>query len=185
MVYPIYLYGNPVLRKEAEEIPADYENLPQLLDDMFETLHKCGNGIGLAAPQVGLSLKLFVIDLSVIEDDEHPEWADWKKVFINAEILETKGNDVTMEEGCLSLPGISGRVTRKDTVVIRYQDENLVEHTEEIPGYPARVVQHEYDHTLGHMFIDRMSPLSRQLIKSKLAKIEKGKMTCGYKVKKA
>ena len=185
MVYPIYLYGNAVLRKEGELISADYPNLQQLIDDMFETLHKSGNGIGLAAPQIGLSLKLFVIDLSIIEDEEHPEFADFKKVFINAEILETKGDDVTMEEGCLSLPGIGGSVKRKDTVVIKYQDENLIEHTDTITGYPARVVQHEYDHTLGHMFIDHLSPLKRQLIKSKLANIQKGKVFCDYKTKKA
>lgn len=184
MLYPIYLYGNTVLRKQAEEIPADYPNLEQLVEDMFETLHKSGNGIGLAAPQIGLSLKMFVIDLSIIEDDEHPEWKDFKKTFINAEILETSGKDVTMEEGCLSLPGIGGNVTRKDTVKIKYQDENFKEHIETITGYPARVIQHEYDHTLGHIFIDHLSALSRQLVKPKLAKIERGNVRVGYKVKK-
>ncbi len=185
MLQPIYLYGNAVLRKVAEDMPSDYEGKQQLVDDLFETLYKSGNGIGLAAPQIGVSLRAFVIDLSPIDDDEHPEWKDFKKVFLNAHIIETSGKDVTMEEGCLSLPGMDGKVTRKDTVRIAYEDENGVKHEDVFTGYPARVIQHEYDHLDGHLYIDRMSPLGRQLVKGKLGKIEKGKVSCGYKVKKA
>ena len=185
MLYPIYLYGNSVLRKVAQPIPVDYPDLKQLVDDMFETLHKCGNGIGLAAPQIGLSLRMFVIDLSIIADEEHPEFADFKKTFINARIVETAGDEVTMEEGCLSLPGIGGNVTRPNEIHITYLDENLKEHDEWIRDYPARVVQHEYDHIEGHVFTDRLSLMARQMVKPKLAKIEKGKVSCGYKVRKA
>ncbi len=184
MLYPIYLYGNPVLREVAKDIPADYEGKEQLVADMFETLHKSGNGIGLAAPQIGLPIRMFVIDLSIIDDDEHPEWKDFKKVFINAHIVETSGEDVTMTEGCLSLPGMEGKVTRKNVVKIAYEDEKGEKHTDTFSDYPARVIQHEYDHLDGHLYIDRMSLLGRQMAKGKISKIEKGKVHVGYKIHK-
>lgn len=183
MVYPIYLYGNPVLRKVAEPIDKDYPNLKEFVSSMFDTLYKAEDGIGLAAPQVGMSVKLFVIDLSLIEDE--PAYKDWKKVFINAEIVERFGDNVTMDEGCLSIPGMTETVTRKDSIRIKYVDENFVEHDETYSGYQARVIQHEYDHTEGHLYIDHISPIRRQLIKSKLNSIAKGKVSCRYKYKSA
>lgn len=185
MLYPIYLYGNAVLRKVSENIPQDYRDLQQFISDMYETLHKSGNGIGLAAPQVGKDIRLFVIDLSIIEDDEHPEYKTFKKTFINAEITERFGNEVTMEEGCLSLPGINESVKRSNSIRIKYVDENFKEHEEVFSDYEARVIQHEYDHIEGHVFTDHLSPIRKQLVKGKLMNIVKGKVRCGYKVKKA
>lgn len=181
MIYPIYLYGNPVLRKIAQPITPDYPNLQQLVVDMYETMYK-SEGIGLAAPQIGLSIKLFVIDLAPFAEDM-PELKDFKKTFINAEIVERTGDSVTQEEGCLSVPGIHESVTRKDQIRIKYVDENFVEHDEVYSGYVARVIQHEYDHTEGHIYLDHVSPIRRQLIKSKLNSIIKGKINCRYKVK--
>ncbi len=184
MVYPIYIYGHPVLRKVAQEISQDFEDLDQVIANMWETMYKSEDGIGLAAPQVGKSLRLFVIDLTVLADED-PSFADFKKVFINARITERSGDDVSRDEGCLSIPGISERVTRKDKIKIKYFDENFIEHEEEYSGFPARVIQHEYDHTEGHMFIDHISPIRRQLIKNKLVAMAKGKVNCRYKFKTA
>lgn len=184
MVYPIYIYGHPVLRKVATEITKDYKDLDQFINSMFETMYKSQDGIGLAAPQVGVSIRLFVIDLSMLADDNR-SYDGFKKVFINAQITERFGDDISLEEGCLSIPGISERVTRKDSIKIKYVDENFVEHEEVYSGYPARVIQHEYDHTEGHMFIDHISPIRRQLIKSKLTAMAKGKINCRYKCKTA
>lgn len=182
MIYPIHLYGHPVLRKMAEPITKDYPNLEQFIADMFETMYKSQDGIGLAAPQVGVSIRLFVIDLSMLSEDE-PSFKDMKRVFINAVILERTGEDVTREEGCLSIPGINENVTRKDSIRINYVDENFVEHDEIYEGFMARVIQHEYDHIEGKLFTDQISLLRRQLIKSKLINIAKGKVSCKYKVK--
>ncbi|MDR3704422.1 MAG: peptide deformylase [Paludibacteraceae bacterium] len=184
MVYPIYLYGNPVLRKQAQPIDKDYPELKQFISDMFDTLYKAEDGIGLAAPQVGKSIRLFVIDLSLLAEDK-PEYKGWKKVFINAEITERFGDNVSMDEGCLSIPGLTETVSRKKSIIIKYVDENFEEHEETYSGYPARVIQHEYDHIDGHVYIDHISPIRRQLIKSKLNNIAKGKVSCHYKVKSA
>jgi peptide deformylase len=181
MVYPIFLYGNSVLRKEAEDISLDYPNLKTLIEDMYETMHK-SEGIGLAAPQIGLPIRLAVIDLSPLSDDM-PEYKDYKHAFINPHILETEGEELSLEEGCLSLPGISESVKRKNRIHVTYFDENLQKHDEWVEGYLARVMQHEFDHLDGHVFIDRISPIRRQLIKSKLTAILKGKVKCSYKTK--
>lgn len=181
MILPMYLYGQPVLRKVAAPIEKDYPELKTLTQNMFETMYRA-DGIGLAAPQIGLSIRVIVIDVTVLAD-EYPELADSKKVLINPEILEISGKDVSMEEGCLSLPGIHENVTRKDTIHIHYFDENWTEHDEVVTGYLARVMQHEYDHLEGHVFTDKISPLRRQLIKNKLSNLLKGKVNCSYKTK--
>lgn len=181
MIYPIYTYGQPVLRKVAEPIDASYLDLSNVIANMFETLYH-SDGIGLAAPQVGLSIRLIVIDLAPVSETK-AELRGFKKVLINAEILERSGEETKDEEGCLSLPGIHETVPRKDKIVIRYCDENFVEYTETYEGYAARVIQHEYDHIDGHMFIDHISPIRRQLIKGKLLAITKGTVRCSYKIK--
>lgn len=184
MVYPIHLYGLPVLRKVALDIDKEYKELDQFIANMYETMYKSEDGIGLAAPQVGVSIRLFVIDLSMLAEDD-ASFKDFKKTFINAEITEFFGKDVSREEGCLSIPGINENVTRKESIRIKYVDENFVEHEEEYSGFAARVIQHEYDHLEGHVFIDHISPIRRQLIKSKLTSIAKGKVGCKYKHKTA
>lgn len=181
MIYPIVVYGNAVLRKVAEPITPDYPELSTLLEDMFKTLKK-SEGVGLAAPQIGLPIQLFIVDLSVMADDE-PSYANFKKVFINPEILEFSEDTETAEEGCLSIPGVSEKVKRSLSVTIHYLDENWQEHTETYTGFPARAIQHEYDHLQGKVFIDRISPIRRQLIGSKLTAISKGKISCRYKYK--
>ncbi len=181
MIYPIVIYGNPVLRKKAEPILADYPALPTLIDDMFKTLTKSG-GVGLAAPQIGLSIKLFILDLSVMADDD-PQYADFKKVFINPEIIEFSSETEIAEEGCLSVPGLSERVKRSLSVTIKYCDENWQEHTETYTGFTARAIQHEYDHLLGKIYVDHISPIRKQLIGSKLTAMSKGKVSCHYKYK--
>ena len=181
MIYPIVVYGNAVLRKVAEPITPDYPELPTLLEDMFKTLKK-SEGVGLAAPQIGLPIQLFIVDLSILADDE-PSYANFKKVFINPEILEFSEDTDTAEEGCLSIPGVSEKVKRSLSVTIHYFDENWQEHTETYTGFPARAIQHEYDHLQGKVFIDRISPIRRQLIGSKLTAISKGKISCRYKYK--
>ncbi|MBO5974788.1 MAG: peptide deformylase [Paludibacteraceae bacterium] len=181
MVYPIFLYGNPVLRKEAEDISMDYPDLQKLIADMYETMAK-SEGIGLAAPQIGLPIRLAVIDLSPLSDDM-PEYKGYKHAFINPHILETDGEELSHEEGCLSLPGISESVKRRNRIHVTYFDENLQKHDEWVEGYLARVMQHEFDHLDGHVFIDRITPIRRQLIKSKLTAILKGKVKCSYKTK--
>lgn len=180
MILPVYLYGQNVLRKATENITPEYPELKQLIADMFETMD-ADDGVGLAAPQIGLSIRLFVIDLSPLADEEHPEFKDYKKVFINPEILEFSKETCTMEEGCLSIPDIHENVSRSTSIQIRYQDENFVEHTELFTDYVARVIQHEYDHLEGTVFTDRISPIRKQLIKSKLVGIVKGKIRPYYK----
>jgi peptide deformylase len=181
MILPVMAYGEPVLKKKATEINADYENLKQLIADMWETMYHA-NGVGLAAPQIGKSIRLFVVDASPFnEDEEHLK--DFKKVFINAQMLEEKGEEWAFSEGCLSIPGIRGDVMRKGIITIRYMDENFVEHTESFGGIAARIIQHEYDHTEGILFIERISPIKRTLIKGKLADIQKGKVDVDYKMR--
>lgn len=184
MTLPIYIYGQPVLRKVAQDIPTDYPNLKELIQDMFET-NTASDGVGLAAPQIGKAIRVVVIDLDVLSDD-FPEYKDFKHAYINAHIIEYDDSETeTMEEGCLSLPAIHERVTRAKRIHVQYLDENLQPHDEWVDGYLARVMQHEFDHLEGKMFIDRISPLRRQLIKSKLRALTMGRFRCGYKTKVA
>ncbi len=181
MILPMYLYGQSVLRKVAEPIEKDYPELQMLIDNMFETMYK-SDGVGLAAPQIGLGIRVVVIDASPMAEEE-PSLANSKMALINPHIESFEGENVSMEEGCLSLPGIHESVTRKNTIHITYMDENFVAHDEVISGYLARVIQHEYDHLEGHVFTDRISPIRRQLITNKLQNIAKGKVNCNYKTK--
>lgn len=181
MILPIYTYGNPILRKIAEPIEADYPNLKELIQNMFDTM-KHAEGVGLAAPQIGLPIRLLVIDLEPFEESDE-ELSKFKICMINPEIVEESEETETYDEGCLSIPGINETVLRPKTIVINYLDENFIEHEEEFDGFKARVIQHEYDHLEGHLFTDRINPLRRQLIKSKLTNISKGKADCKYKIK--
>ena len=176
MTLPVYLYGQPVLRKVAEEIDKDYPNLNTLIENMFETMYK-SDGVGLAAPQIGMSINLIVIDGSVMGED-FPECKNFKKVLINPEIVAFGDNKTSLEEGCLSLPGIHESVSRPTEITLKYQNENVEENTEVLTGFAARIVQHEYDHVLGKVFIDHISPIRKQLIKAKLNNIIKGKVNC-------
>jgi len=180
MIYPIVAYGHPVLKKKAKEIDADYPNLKEIIANMFETMNEA-IGIGLAAPQVNLSIRLLVIDATPYEDD-YPEAKGFKKVFINPEILEESGEEWEFNEACLSLPGIAEFVTRKPTIRIRYQDENFNTIEEEYDGMIARIFQHEYDHLEGILFVDRVSNLKKVLLKNKLKDISTGKAKHAYKM---
>ena len=181
MILPIYVYGQPVLRKVAEDITPDYPNLKELIDNMFETMENA-EGVGLAAPQIGLPIRVVAINLDVLSDDL-PEYKGFRKAYINAHILDVAGEQVSMEEGCLSLPGIHESIKRGDKIRVKYLDENLEEHDEVVEGYLARVMQHEFDHLDGKMFIDHLSPLRKQMIKGKLNALLNGKAHCTYKVK--
>ncbi len=181
MILPIYVYGQPVLRKVAEDIPTDYPNLKELIDNMFETMDRA-DGVGLAAPQVGLPIRVVVVNLDVLSED-FPEYKGFRKAYINAHILEVAGEEVSMDEGCLSLPGIHEAVKRGNRIRVQYLDENLEAHDEVVEGYLARVMQHEFDHLEGKMFIDHLSPLRRQMLRGKLNAMLKGKVSCTYKVK--
>ena len=181
MILPIYLYGHPVLRKVGEDITKDYPNLETLIDNMFETMYNA-DGIGLAAPQIGLAIRLFVIDLEPLAEDE-PKYAGFKKVFINPRIVEESGEPVKLEEGCLSIPGINEMVERKERIRIQYLDENFVAHDEVYEDFFARCIQHEYDHIEGVVFTDRISPLRRNLLKGKLLNLAKGKYRAAYKTR--
>lgn len=184
MILPIYIYGQPVLRKESQDIDASYPELKQLIDDMRETL-AASEGIGLAAPQIGKDIRLAIIDLDVLSED-FPEYKDFRRVYINPYILEYDDTETeSMEEGCLSLPGIHEKVTRPTRIHVKYQDENFQEHDEWVDGYLARVMQHEFDHLNAKMFIDRVSPLRRQLIQNKLRSLLQGRYRCGYRTKAA
>lgn len=184
MILPIYIYGSPVLREVAKDIDtANYPNLQKLIADMFETMVDA-DGVGLAAPQVGLPIRLFCIDLTPVAEDV-PAGMPLRQVFINAEIYERSGDEVKMGEGCLSLPGLNEDVVRPSKIRIRYVDENLKERDEEFDGYPARVIQHEYDHIDGIVFTDRVAPLRKNLIKSKLTAFTKGKYRASYRCKLA
>lgn len=184
MILPIYIYGHPVLRKVATDInSANYPNLQELIDNMYETMYNA-DGVGLAGPQVGLEDRIFVVDLTPLAE-EHPEFKDFKKVFINAHITKREGATEQVEEGCLSLPGIHEKVPREERIRIEYLDENLQPHDEEYTGYMARVIQHEYDHVEGILFTDKISPIRKRLIKGKLATLAKGKTSCHYKIRVA
>jgi peptide deformylase len=179
MTYPIVVYGHPVLRKIAEEIDKDYPGLNQFIDDLFETMYN-SEGLGLAAPQIGRSIRIFVIDGKPAAEDE-PELADFKKLFINPHIIERTGELKLMTEGCLSIPNLREEVDREAHIRITYYDENWVFHNEAYNGFKARIIQHEYDHLDGVLFTDKVSPLRRRLLKSKLTAISKGKFEAEYK----
>ncbi len=182
MILPIYIYGQPVLRKVSEDIEVEYPDLKQLISDMFETL-TASDGVGLAAPQIGKDIRVVVIDLTVLAED-FPEYKDFKKAYINAHIIETDDTKTeTIEEGCLSLPGIHENVTRATRVHVKYMDEDMAEHDEWVDGYLARVMQHEFDHLEAKMFIDHLSPLRKQLIRGKLKALLQGRVRCSYRVK--
>ena len=182
MVLPIYTYGQPVLRQVAQDITKDYPELPQLIQNMYETLER-SEGIGLAAPQVGLSIRLVVINLDVLSEDM-PEYKGYVKTFINPHIVEFDDTETdTQEEGCLSLPGIHEKVKRPTRIHVTYLDDQFQPHDEWVGGYLARVMQHEFDHLEGCVFTDHLVGLRKQMAKSKLASIQKGKFTCNYKVK--
>ncbi len=184
MILPIYTYGQPVLRKEAGDVTPDYPGLETLIANMFETLTSA-DGVGLAAPQIGLSLRLVVIDLDALADED-PQYKGFRRVYINPEIVEADDSKTeVMEEGCLSLPGLHEKVRRPKRIHVTYLDEHFEAHDEWVDGYLARVMQHEFDHLGGHMFIDRISPLRRQMVQGKLKAMLKGNVRCGYKVKAA
>jgi peptide deformylase len=193
MVLPIVVYGDPVLRKACVEIDKNYEGLEQLIKDMFETMYNA-NGVGLAAPQVGKAIRLFVIDAtpfaepdedgeSEFSKEEIEQMNGFKKVFINARILEEEGEEWKFNEGCLSIPKIREDVSRKPELTIEYCDENFKKHTESYDGIIARVIQHEYDHIQGILFTDKISPLKRKLLAGKLTDISKGKINADYKTR--
>ncbi|MDR0743123.1 MAG: peptide deformylase [Tannerella sp.] len=181
MILPIYTYGQAVLRKKAETVGKDYPGLKKLIDDMFETMYNA-EGIGLAAPQIGLSIRLLVIDADLVSES-HPECKDFKRVMINPEITEFSRETILLEEGCLSFPGIHEKVSRAVKIHVRYRDRDFNEQEEEVEGFSARVVQHECEHLEGEVFIDDISPIRRQLNKSKLNHIIKGTVACSYKIK--
>jgi peptide deformylase len=181
MILPVTVYGDPMLRNVAKPITPDYPGLAELIANMFETMYNA-DGVGLAAPQIGLSIRMFIVDATPVADEE-PELKDFKKVFINPQVIETDGEPWEMEEGCLSLPNIREIVSRDEQVTLRYFDENWVEKTETYNGYAARVILHEYDHLEGKMFIDYISPLRRKLLKGKLVAISKGKTNISYRIK--
>ncbi len=182
MKYPITVYGDPMLRKKAQEIDEDHKELAEIIDNMWETMYY-SDGVGLAAPQVGLSIRLFIVDTAPAADDEEPELKNFKKVFINPEIIELTGDDWIMNEGCLSLPEIREDVKRPEAVRLKYYDEHFVLHEETYTGYAARVIQHEFDHLEGVLFIDHLSPLRKRLLKTKLRNITAGKVIPHYRIK--
>ena len=182
MILPIYIFGSPVLRKVTTDIDADYPDLQQLISDMWETL-AASEGIGLAAPQIGKAIRLSVIDLRPLAED-YPEYKDFHQVYINPHIVEYDDTKTdSSEEGCLSVPAIHEKVVRPTRIRVQWADEQFQQHDEWIDGYLARVMQHEFDHLDGKMFVDRISPLRKQLIKSKLKALTQGRYHCGYKTK--
>jgi peptide deformylase len=179
MTYPILIYGHSILRKVAEDIDKDYPGLQNIILDLFETMYK-SEGLGLAAPQIGKSIRIFVIDGAPVAEDE-PSLAGFKRAFINAHISERCGELQPMNEGCLSIPHLREEVNRESHIRISYYDENWAFHNEVFDGYKARIIQHEYDHLDGILFTDRVSPLRKRLLKSKLTAISKGKFEADYK----
>lgn len=182
MILPIYLLGHDVLRQECEDISRDYPELKKLIADMFETMYN-SEGVGLAAPQIGLPINLLVIDGSPLAED-FPECKDFKIAAVNPELEVIEDEDpVTRNEGCLSLPGINEGVKRHEHVILRWLDEDFQPHEQEFKGFASRIIQHEFDHLCGEVFTDHISPIRKQLIKSKLNNIVKGKVHCSYRVK--
>ena len=188
MILPIVAYGDPVLRKKAAPVTQDYPKLDELIDNMFETMYGA-SGVGLAAPQIGKAIRIFVVDATPFADDEdlskeeQARLKTFKKAFINPEILEETGDEWAFSEGCLSIPGINEDVFRCPNIKIKYQDQDFNEHVEEFDGLLARVIQHEYDHIEGILFTDKLSSLKKRIIKSKLAGISKGKTKADYRMR--
>jgi peptide deformylase len=188
MTLPIIAYGDPVLRRVGKEIDTGYPDLKELIDNMWETMYKA-NGVGLAAPQVGLPIRLFLVDTTPFVDDEDLSSEEqkalngFKKVFINAHFDEEIGEEWVFNEGCLSIPDVREDVKRKDTITITYFDENFKKKTETYNGLLARVIQHEYDHIEGVLFTDKLSPLKKRLLKGRLANISKGKIKVDYRMR--
>ena len=183
MILPVYAYGQPVLKKVAEDIDADYPDLQELISNMWETMYHA-SGVGIAAPQIGKSIRIFLVDTDqVLSENEDSEEEGIKQVFINAEVLEEQGESWAYEEGCLSIPHIRGDVERKEKVTIRYQDEQFEEHTKTFEGITARVILHEYDHIEGKLFTEKLKPLKKRMIQKKLEAIKKGNVSIDYKLK--
>ncbi|MBA4738883.1 MAG: peptide deformylase [Flavobacteriaceae bacterium] len=187
MVLPIIGYGAIVLKTKAKEIPADYPELHKLISDMYETMYDA-SGVGLAAPQIGKSIRLFVIDTSPFDTDDFEQNSGFevksvKKTFINPIMIDESGENASFEEGCLSIPNIREHINRKSDITIKYQDENFTHHQGTFSGILARVIQHEYDHLEGTLFTDKISPFKKKLIKGKLNNIMIGKVSVDYKMK--
>ena len=188
MILPIIAYGDPVLRKLGKSIDKDYPALESLLENMFETMYGA-KGIGLAAPQIGLPIRIFIVDATPFKDDEELELEErnflstFKQVFINAQIIDETGDEWVFNEGCLSIPDVREDVFRNETVKIEYLDEKFEKHTKEFSGIAARIIQHEYDHIQGILFTDKLSSLKKRLIKVKLANISKGKIRIDYRMR--
>ena len=187
MILPIVAYGSPVLRKVAEDINENYPDLKKLIEDMWETMYS-SNGVGVAAPQVNKAIRLFVVDSAQIfahndeDDDKYPDKPGIKKVFINAHITTLAGEEWSYNEGCLSIPKVREDVNRPESITLNYVDENFQPHTETFHGLSARIIQHEYDHIDGKLFIDHLKPLKRKLLQGKLTNISKGKIQVDYKM---
>lgn len=182
MILPIYAFGQPVLKKMANPIDKDYPELEQLINNMWETMYHA-HGVGLAAPQIGLPIRLFVVDSEQMMDEEKDKGTGVKKVFINAQKIEEGGDPWDFEEGCLSIPDVRGDVNRPAQLKLRYMDENFVEKEELFTGINARVIQHEYDHIDGILFTELLKPIKRRLVKRKLENIKKGNVNPEYKMK--
>lgn len=188
MILPIIAYGTPVLKKKCTDITKDYPNLDALLENMFETMYNA-YGVGLAAPQIGLPIRLFLVDTSPFADDdslskeEQTTLQDFKRVFINAKIIKEEGDEWAFNEGCLSIPDVREDVFRQPKITVEYEDENFKKHTEVFDGLIARVIQHEYDHIEGILFTDKLSSLKKRLIKGRLNNISKGKIKVDYNMR--
>ena len=188
MILPIIAYGDPVLRKMGKDITNEYPNLDGLLENMFETMYEA-KGIGLAAPQIALPIRIFIVDATPFGEDEELSEEErtflstFKQVFINAKIIDETGDEWAFNEGCLSIPDIREDVFRNETINIEFQDENFEKHTKEFSGIVARIIQHEYDHIEGVLFTDKLSALKKRLIKGKLSNISKGKINVDYRMR--
>ena len=188
MILPIIAYGHPVLKRKAEVINKDYPKLKELIENMFETMYNA-SGVGIAAPQIGLSIRLFIVDTNPfaeddsLSDNDRNQLKSFKKIFINPVIIDEKGGEWSFEEGCLSIPNIREGVLRQKQITIQYHDENLNKHTDSFDGLLARVIQHEYDHIEGVLFTDKLSSFKKQLLKKKLLKISSGKLSFDYEMK--
>ena len=179
MIYPVTVFGDPILRKKAEPVTSEFQDLKGFIENMFDTMYN-SDGVGLAAPQVGKTIRIFVIDSMIDDEDELP---GIKKAFINPEIVEKSGDEWVMNEGCLSVPEIREDILRPETVKIKYFDEEFNEHIETYSGFTSRVIQHEYDHLEGVMFVDYLNPLRKRILKGKLSAISKGKVIPKYRIK--
>ena len=188
MILPIIAYGHPVLKRKAEVINKDYPKLKELIENMFETMYNA-SGVGIAAPQIGLSIRLFIVDTNPfaeddsLSDNDRNQLKSFKKIFINPIIIDEKGDEWSFEEGCLSIPNIREGVLRQKQITIQYHDENFNKHTDSFDGLFARVIQHEYDHIEGVLFTDKLSSFKKQLLKKKLLKISSGKLSFDYEMK--